>query len=106
DFRPSDFAWIDVHDGLLDIVIGPIESYDDKVEGLKASDEGTVLVRDLAASEKLKIFEQQMAALQTVLPVPADLENKDLGTSTPISIFQVVYASGASNAAVNAIAAS
>jgi hypothetical protein len=106
DFRPSDFAWIDVRESPLDIVIGPIESYDDKLMGLKASYETSVLVRDHKASDKLKVFEQQMPDLQTSLPVPEDLKSKELLTSTPISIYQVAYATGAGNAAVKAIAAS
>lgn len=106
DLRPSDFAWIDVRDSWLDIVIGPIEVYDDNLMGLKASYEGTVLVRDRVASDKLKVFERQMPELQMSLPVPADLQNKEPLTSTPIGIFQVAYASGASNAGIKAVAAS
>jgi hypothetical protein len=87
-------------------VIGPIESYDDKLMGLKTSYECSVLVRDQKASEKLKIFEQQMPELQTALPVPEDLKSKEILTATPISIFQVAYASGASKAGVKSIAAS
>ncbi|MEW6731401.1 MAG: Zn-dependent hydrolase [Acidobacteriota bacterium] len=106
EFRESDFAWIDVRNGWLDIVIGPIEVYDDNLMGLKAAYEGTVLVRDRAASEKLKAFEQQMPELQQNLPVPADLQSKERATDTPISIVQVAYVSGASNAGVKVIAAS
>src|SRR5262249_41282940 len=99
-------AWIDVRESPLDIVIGPIESYDDKLIGLKASYESSVLVRDQKASDKLKVFEQQMPELQTALPVPEELKSKEILTSTPISIYQVAYAGGAGNAAVKAIAAS
>jgi hypothetical protein len=91
NFRESDFSWIDVRDGLLDIVIGPIEVYDDSLVGLKASYEGTVLVRDRVASNKLKVFEEQMQHLQRNLPVPPDLQPQEVPTSTPIGIFQVAY---------------
>lgn len=106
DFRPSDFAWIDVRDGFLDIVIGPIEVYDDSLVGLKASYEAMVLVRDVPASEKLKVFEQQMANLQQNLPVAPELATKEKPTETPISIFDVAYAAGAGNAGVKTVAAS
>ncbi len=106
DFRPSDFAWIDVRDGFLDIVIGPIEVYDDSLIGLKASYEAMVLVRDVPASEKLKVFEQQMPNLQQNLPVAPDLATKEKPTATPISIFDVAYAAGAANAGVKTVAAS
>ncbi|MBI4854277.1 MAG: Zn-dependent hydrolase [Acidobacteria bacterium] len=106
DFRASDFAWIDVRDGFLDIVIGPIEVYDDSLVGLKASYEAMVLVRDVAASEKLKVFEHQMSNLQQNLPVAPELATKEKPTATPISIFDVAYASGAANAGVKTVAAS
>lgn len=106
NFRDSDFSWIDVRDGYLDIVIGPIEVYDDSLIGLKASYEGSVLVRDRAASDKLKVFEKQMPNLQLSLPVPADLVPREAPTATPISIFQVAYASGAGNAGIKTVAAS
>ncbi|MBK7994027.1 MAG: Zn-dependent hydrolase [Blastocatellia bacterium] len=105
-FRNSDFAWIDVRDGFLDIVIGPIEVYDDSLLGLKASYEAMVLVRDVAASEKLKVFEQKMDNLQQNLPVTTDLQPKEKPTATPISIFDVAYAAGASNVGVKTVAAS
>ncbi len=106
DFRPSDFAWIDVRDGFLDTVIGPIEVYDDSLIGLKASYEANVLVRDIPASEKLKVFEEQMPNLQQNLPISADLLPKEKPTSTPISIFDVAYMSGAANAGIKTVAAS
>ncbi len=87
-------------------MIGPIEVYDDNLMGLKASYEGLALVRDRAASEKLKVFEQQMAELQNNLPVAPELQSRELATATPISIFQVAYVSGAANSGIKTIAAS
>lgn len=106
DYRPSDFAWIDVREGLLDIVIGPIEIYDDSLLGLKASYESMVLVKDKEASDKLKVFEEQMSTLQLKLPVPAELLPKEKPTSTPIGIFDVAYASAADNSGIKTVAAS
>jgi hypothetical protein len=106
NFQASDFAWIDVRDGFLDIVIGPIEVYDDSLIGLKASYEAMVLVRDVPASEKLKVFEEQMPNLQQNLPVSSELATKEKPTATPISIFDVAFAAGAGNAGVKTVAAS
>ena len=46
DYRPSDLAWMDMKRNLLDIVIGPIETYDDELFGYKAAHEAYVLVKD------------------------------------------------------------
>lgn len=106
NYRESDFAWIDVRNSLLDIIIGPIESYEDKLMGVKASYECSVLVRDIEASNRLKVFEQEMAILHNKLPVPDELQPEEIETSTPIGIFQVAYAAGASNAGIKSIASS
>jgi hypothetical protein len=53
DYQPSDMAWMDMKTNTLDIVIGPIETYEDHIFGNKASHEGYVLIKDQAWSEKL-----------------------------------------------------
>ena len=35
DYQPSDMAWLDMHDNTMDVVIGPIENYEDKLYGYK-----------------------------------------------------------------------
>lgn len=40
DYRSSDDAWMDMKTNTIDIVIGPIEVYDDKLFAYKASHEG------------------------------------------------------------------
>lgn len=46
DYLASDLAWMDMKDNTLDIVIGPIETYEDALFGYKASHSGQVLVKD------------------------------------------------------------
>ena len=38
DYQPSDFAWMEMHDNLIDLVIGPIETYEDALFGTKAGE--------------------------------------------------------------------
>src|SRR5689334_16659535 len=51
DYQPSDFAWMDMKNNTLDIVIGPIETYEDALVGYKAAHEGAVLIKDHEGSE-------------------------------------------------------
>ncbi len=53
DYRTSDLLWMDMKDNRLDIVIGPIENYEDQLYGRKAACEAYVLVKDLDWSQKL-----------------------------------------------------
>jgi len=52
-YQPSDLAWLDMKDNTLDVVIGPIETYEDALYGYKASYEAYVLVKDQAWSQRL-----------------------------------------------------
>ena len=53
DYRASDMAWMDMKDNTLDIVIGPIETYEDQLFGFKAANESFVLVKDQEWSNRL-----------------------------------------------------
>ncbi|MFL5469143.1 MAG: Zn-dependent hydrolase, partial [Gemmatimonadaceae bacterium] len=46
NYQPSDFAWMDMKNNTLDIVVGPIETYEDALFGYKAGHEGVVLIKD------------------------------------------------------------
>jgi hypothetical protein len=43
-YQPSDMAWMDMKNNTIDVVIGPIETYEDKLFGYKAAHEAYVLI--------------------------------------------------------------
>ena len=53
NYQPSDLAWMDMKNNTLDIVIGPIETYEDELYGYKAANEAYVLIKDKAWSQRL-----------------------------------------------------
>ena len=70
DYQPSDLAWMDMKQNRLDFVIGPIETYEDKLYGYKAGYEAYVLIKDLEWSARLARYASLLPALQKGLPVP------------------------------------
>ena len=68
DYLKSDLAWMDMKDNTLDIVIGPIETYEDALFGYKASHSGQILVKDKDWSKKLSLYAQYLPKLQENLP--------------------------------------
>lgn len=64
----SDVKWLQL-DAHLDIIVGPIENYEDKLTGRKTSYEAYVLVRDRSWGEKLKQYLVWLPKLQNELPV-------------------------------------
>ena len=54
DYRASDLAWLDMNSNRIDLIIGPIEDYEDAVYGRKAAHEGVVVLKDLDWSARLR----------------------------------------------------
>ena len=104
DYRPSDLAWMDMKRNSLDLVIGPIETYDDGLFGFKAAHEGYVLVKDRRWSERLARYARLLPALQRGLPVSADYKRETPGTDSDLNAYDALYYSGQANAGSKAIA--
>ena len=104
DYRPSDFAWMSMKSNPIDIVIGPIETYEDQLFGYKASYESYVLVKDQAWSAKLARFAKYLPDLQTELPVDAKYKQEKPGTDADLNAYFAVYYAGDANVGAKTIA--
>ncbi|HEY7696896.1 MAG TPA: Zn-dependent hydrolase [Vicinamibacteria bacterium] len=104
DYRASDMAWMDMKDNTLDIVIGPIETYEDKLFGYKAANEAFVLVKDKEWSGRLSRYIALLPELQKALPVPDEYKRETPGLDSDLNAYDVVYYAGDGNAGVKAIA--
>lgn len=104
DFRASDRAWLDMKNNRLDVVIGPIETYEDKLFGYKAAFEAYVLVKDLEWSQRLARYAAMLPALQRGLPVPDAYKAESPGTDSDLNAYDVIYYAGDCNAGSKTIA--
>jgi hypothetical protein len=104
DYRPSDMAWMDMKTNPVDIVIGPIETYEDQLYGYKAAYEGLVLVKDAAWSAKLARFAKFLPELQRGLPVEAKYKAEKPGGAADLNAYDAVYYSGNANTGAKTIA--
>ncbi len=104
EYQVSDMFWMDVRDNDIDVVIGPIETYEDALFGYRASYESYVLVKDLEWSSRLSRFSDFLPALQEGLPVPDEYKWEMPGTDSDLNAYDVVYYAGACNAAGKTIA--
>ncbi len=104
DFRPSDMAWMDMKTNPVDIVIGPIETYEDQLFGYKAAYEGLVLIKDIEWSQKLARFAQFLPSLQQGLPVDAKYKAETPGSDADLNAYQAVYYGGNANVGAKTIA--
>lgn len=104
DYRPSDMAWLDMHDNVIDIVIGPIENYEDQLFGYKTAHEAYVLIKDPQWSQRLARYADFLPSLQASLPVPDAYKAETPGTDTELNAYDVVFYAGDCNAGSKTIA--
>lgn len=104
EYQPSDMAWMDMKSNPLDVVIGPIENYEDKLYGTRSAFEGYVLVKDMEWSKKLSRYAKFLPELQRDLPVPAAYKAEQPGGNSELNAYDVVYYSGDCNAGSKTIA--
>ncbi len=104
DYQTSDLVWMDVKTNPIDVVIGAIETYEDRLFGYKAAYEAYVLVKDRDWSERLGRFAEFLPELQKGLPVPDQYKQESPGTDSDLNAYDVVYYAGHSNAGSKTIA--
>ncbi|HIE45098.1 MAG TPA: Zn-dependent hydrolase, partial [Flavobacteriaceae bacterium] len=104
DYLQSDNLWMDMKTNHLDIVIGPIETYEDQLFGYKAAHEAYVLVKDMEWSKKLAHFVTFLPELQKNLPVDAKYKAEKPGTKSDLNAYDAIYYSGESNSGGKTIA--
>jgi len=104
DYYQSDLAWMDLKDHRIDVVIGPIEVYEDGLFNYKASFESFITIRDPEASKQLARFGKYLTDLEKNLPIPEKYKNYDRGNESPIEVTQEVFTAGEAKAGVQTLA--
>lgn len=103
DYLASDFAWMDL-DSMLDITIGPYETYNDELFGYKAAFEAYVNIRDQKETDKLTFFAKHMQEIEDNLPLAAEYRNPRVGALAPMVVVNEVYGAGDGNMSVQTAA--
>jgi len=104
EYRASEIAWLDMKDNRVDVVIGPIETYDDKLFGYKAAFEAYVLIKDMEWSKRLARYAAMLPGLQRGLPVPDAYKAEVPGTDSDLNAYDAVYYAGDCNTGAKTIA--
>jgi hypothetical protein len=104
EYFESDMAWMDMKTNTVDIVIGPIENYEDELFGYKTGYEASILVKDKEWSGKLEKYSRLLPELQTRLPVGEKYKKEVPASGSDLNAYDVIYVSGHSNAGGKTIA--
>lgn len=104
EYQASDFAWMDMKRNMVDVVIGPIENYEDAMYNYKTSHEAYVLIKDMDWSERLAKYAGYLPELQEGIPVPQQYKKEKPGENADLNAYDVVYYAGECNAGSKTIA--
>ncbi len=104
EYRASDLAWMDMKTNTLEVVIGPIETYEDLLFGYKAANTAYVLVKDQSWSERLGRYAAFLPDLQRGLPVPDAYKKETPGSDADLGAYDTLFVAGDANVAVKLIA--
>ncbi len=104
EYYESDVAWMKMKNNKIDLVIGPIEHYEDRLYGYKAAHEAYVLIKDLEWSARLQKYAALLPDLQRGLPVPDEYKKEMPGTSGDLNAYDVIYYAGDCNSGSKTIA--
>jgi hypothetical protein len=103
-YDASDRIWLDMKSNQFDIIIGPIENYEDKLYGNKTAYEAYVLIKDMAWSQKLEKYVAFLPDLQKNLPVDLKYKKEEAGTSSQLNAYDIIYYAGDCNSGSKTIA--
>ncbi len=97
-YYPSDVLWVKTPAQHLDVIIGPLETYHDRVLGKKAAYAGMVTVNLPEESARLSGYASLMQELEENLPQPQSHAKKMSDIVVPVSMVDIVAMSGDYNA--------
>ncbi|MDX2417745.1 MAG: Zn-dependent hydrolase [Xanthomonadales bacterium] len=104
NYQASDMAWMDMKNNPIELVIGPIETYQDALFGYRAAFETFVLIKDQAWSERLARFAKYMPELQKGLPVDDAYKAEMPGSDADLNAYDLAYCAGDCNSGSKTIA--
>jgi hypothetical protein len=104
DYQASDMAWMDMKNNPVELVIGPIETYQDALYGYRAAFETFVLIKDQLWSERLARFAKYMPELQRGLPVDEAYKAEMPGSDADLNAYDLAYCAGDCNSGAKTIA--
>jgi hypothetical protein len=103
-YTPSDIAWMDMKNNNIDLIIGPIENYEDGLYNARTAYEAYVLIKDKEWSQRLAKYAPMLPELQLGLPVDEKYKSEKPGTASDLNAYDIIYYAGQCNTGGKTIA--
>jgi hypothetical protein len=105
NYYESDLYWMELADNDIDVIIGPIENYEDAIFNYKTAYEAVVTVKDMEATETLQMYRSLIDKFEHGLPCDKKYIRESVGGGEHILNFvNVVYMGGDCQAGTKTIA--
>ena len=104
NYYESALAWLDMDDSKMDLVIGPNETADDQLLGIKRSYEAFVLLKNQARTDELMKYVSRIEEFQQDLPGDSAFKTFQPGAGSNIFSCNALCYAGKANAGVKVIA--
>lgn len=104
NYEESERAWLDMTDSKMDLIIGPNETIDDELYGIKASYGAYVLLKNVERTAGLRALSDKLPEFQAALPGDPAYHDFVPGKASDIFCGDVIYYGGYTNAAYKTIA--
>lgn len=105
DYYESDMIWMDMKNNDIDLIIGPIENYEDALFNYKTAYEAVIMVKDFEASKELEMFNRNIQYFQKNLPCDKKYIGEVAASGTILQVVNVVYFGGDCQRGIKTIAA-
>ncbi len=105
-YEKSAVKWLEMEDSKMDLVLGPNESKDDELHGIKRSYGAYVMLKNVSRTAQLKKFGEQMPQFQASLPGIGNYRAFVPGSGSTIYVCDALYYAGAANCGIKDIAIS
>lgn len=104
DYEENDLEWMGVNDSRMDIVIGPYESSDDHLLGIKKSYEAYVLLNNEERTATTRKYLERMEEYQNMLPCKEEYKSSFVpGPKSELLVCDALYHGGLANAGIKLI---
>eukprot|EP01083_Nonionella_stella_P085169 236026_1 len=93
-YQVSDINWLNIEASDIDVTIGPYETYEDELLGLKAAFESFICVTDRDGSAAIQLFADKLQDLENNLPCDDIYKNKEIVQGKPIVVVDEIAIGG------------
>lgn len=103
-YYESSLKWLEMDDSKMDLIIGPNETADDQLLGIKRSYEAFVLLKNEARTAELMQYVSRIGEFQEDLPGNPAYKTFQPGTGSNIFSCDALYYAGKANAGIKVMA--